>query len=83
MSWSVGTKQKATEAAAEIERQFSTSGPCVEPEEGVRQSARITIAQALAAQHPDVTVNVSAYGSQGKMDDKVVNSLSIIITAEQ
>lgn len=83
MSWSVSTKQKAAEAAIEIERQFKNSGPCVDPEESVRQSARITIAAALSAQHPDVTVNVSAFGSQGKTDGKTMNSLSIIISAEQ
>jgi hypothetical protein len=63
MSWSVGAIGKAPAVAAEIERQFNQS-KCSEPEEGVRQAARSTIAAALAAQDPAIVVDISAYGSQ-------------------
>lgn len=83
MSWSVGGSGKAGEVLAAIERQFETSGPCMEPEETVRQAARGAIKAALEAQGSDVTVNMNAYGSQGKMNDSVMNSLNITISASQ
>jgi hypothetical protein len=63
MSWSVLAIGKAPAVAAEIERQFAQS-KCSEPEESVRQSARLTLASALAAQEPSTMVEVSAAGSQ-------------------
>jgi hypothetical protein len=85
MSWSVTATNVTPEAAEQIEAQFAASGPCMDPEEGVRQSARATIATALAAQSPGTRVQVSAYGSQSiryGADNKAegfTNSLKISI----
>lgn len=65
MSWSVSAIGKAAAVAASIETQFSQS-TCSEPEESVRQSARATIAAALAAQDPRTVVKVMASGSQSQ-----------------
>lgn len=62
MSWSVHGVGKSAAVAALIEKQFTSAGPCAEPEETVRQAARATIAAALAGQ--EGAVQVSASGSQ-------------------
>ena len=84
MSWSVATVGKSPEAASEIARQFATSGPCEEPEEGIRQGAAKLLALAIEAQDPDKQVRISAYGSQSKdyATGKIRNSLNITVTPE-
>ncbi|MDE2097867.1 MAG: hypothetical protein KGL39_11510 [Patescibacteria group bacterium] len=79
MSWSVGAIGKAPAVAARIESEFSRYGACSDPEEGVKQSARKTLAVALAAQSPDTVVKVSAAGSQSvdHLTGATRNSLSI------
>lgn len=85
MSWSVSGSGASSEVAASIESQFETSGPCSEPEETVRQNARVVIASALRAQTPDTTkVSVSAYGSQSSYTDsdgasRITNNLTISV----
>jgi hypothetical protein len=77
MSWSVSAVGKAPAIAAALEEQFSKA-TCMEPEEGVRQSARATIAAALAAQDPGTVVKVVASGSQSTYA-KLSNVMSIAI----
>ena len=85
MSWTVAAVGKSAAVAVAIEGQFNSSGLCIEPEEGIRQSARALIAQSLAGQIPGCVVKVAASGSQstayGKAGapDAVTNSLSIAI----
>lgn len=88
MSWSVAATGKAPEVRKEIAGQFQRSGPCLEPEETIRQSAAKLIDAALEAQAESQEVKVSAYGSQGMKysgnNDPVVqsNSLNITITPQ-
>ena len=87
MSWSVAFTGKAPEARAKISEQFKNSGPCIEPEETVRQLAAKLIDLALEAQAPDQEVKVSAYGSQnsiwhGGIPTVQGNSLNITITPQ-
>jgi hypothetical protein len=84
MSWSVGTKGPVTQVKDVIAKQFETSGPCIEPEETIRQKARELIALALEHQGYSPNVEVSAYGSQSTdYETKAIsNSLSIIITPQ-
>lgn len=62
MSWSVSAVGKPAAVSASIERQFASTS-CAEPEETVRQAARVVVAAAIAAQRPDCAVQVSASGS--------------------
>ena len=80
MSWSVNAIGKSAAVAASIEKQFAAHF-CNEPEETVRQSARATIASALAAQTKSNTaVKVMASGSQSSYGtDGFTNNLSITI----
>lgn len=64
MSWSVQGIGKAPAVALAIDKQFTSSGPCAEPEETVRQAARAAIAAALTAQKPEAVIQVTAQGSQ-------------------
>ncbi len=63
MSWSVSAVGKPSAVAASIESQFSRGSGCAEPEETVRQSARVVIAAVLTAQREDSAIQVSASGS--------------------
>ena len=84
MSWSVAGVGKAAAVARKLEADFASQSGCVDPEESVRQSARSLIAAALAAQHPEAIVTVSANGHQGaryvnNAADGNVNTLNISI----
>jgi len=68
MSWSVSAIGKAGAVRSSIAGQFSKSGPCMEPEESVRQAAASAIDKALEAQDPTQAVKVTASGSQGYKD---------------
>jgi hypothetical protein len=83
MSWSVSAIGKPPAVAVSIEEQFSRY-KCIEPEEGVRQGARATLAAALAAQRPDSVVKVSASGSQSSntIDGVVLFTNVLSITVE-
>lgn len=82
MSWSVGADGKAPEVKASIEKQFATSGPCVEPEETIRLGAAKLITVALEAQDQAKDVRVSAYGSMSSNGTTIRNSLNITIAPE-
>jgi len=85
MSWSVSAIGKSQAVAAAIEKQFTSSGACAEPEETVRQAARALIAQALSSEDASAVVSVSANGSQsstytdGKWGPPYTNQLKIEI----
>ncbi len=88
MSWSVAGIGKAPAVAAKLEKDFSNSGPCAEPEETVRQAARIVIASALAGQDPSVAVKVTASGTMSNSAEwpstvaKIKNTLSITVETQ-
>jgi len=67
MSWSVAAIGKDSAVRASITEQFGRM-TCSEPEETVRQSAKLAIDAALAAQDPSKAVKVTASGSQGFAD---------------
>jgi hypothetical protein len=86
MSWSVSYTGTSDAVAAEIESQFDQMSqyPCPEPEEAVKQHARVLIAAALAANQPARLVTVGAWGSQSLWEEggeaRFANSLSITIS---
>ena len=86
MSWSVSSAGDSAEVAKQIEDQFTHYSPMSEPEESIKESARLLIAKALAGNIPSRNVSVSAFGSQGVKygsdgaPDEVYNSISITIT---
>lgn len=85
MSWSVGSDGMSGEVGGVIERQFEAMPACPEPEEKLKQSARQTIALAVAAQVPETLLSVKAWGSQSTVagaegaPDSVKNSLTILV----
>jgi hypothetical protein len=83
MSWGVAAQGKAPKVREEIARQFANGGKCMEPEETIRQSAAATIDAAIAGQHDEAFVKVSASGSMSFRDysnrTDPTNSLSISI----
>jgi len=89
MSWSVSAIGRAPAVAASIEKQFQSQAqyPCQEPEESIKQSSRQVLAQALAAQKPEMVVRVNAAGSMSSTNDSfdpkravvISNSLSVAV----
>lgn len=74
MSWSVSAFGKAQAVAAAIERQFTNSDICLEPEETIRQGVRGVIKTSLSAMG-DKVVRVDASGSMSNS----INSASMKI----
>jgi len=64
MSWSVQAIGKAGAVGMEIAKQFDLGGKCAEPEETIRQSARVLVMAAIGAQDKSKAVKVTASGSQ-------------------
>jgi hypothetical protein len=81
MSWSVAAIGKAPAARREVATQFAAASKSVEPEEKVRLAAIAALDAALAAQGPEVSVNVSAHGSQSTdyATNAVTNYLRITV----
>ncbi len=80
MSWSVSAHGKVTAVRKAIAKQFETSGPCSQPEESIRQSAKAIIDAALDVD-PKTVADVSAAGSMST-DTGVVRSHSLTIKVD-
>lgn len=86
MSWSVAATGKAPAVGADLERQFANGSKCSEPEETIRQAARMLLAASIAGQDPASVVQISAAGSQsqsystGASGSSIKNSLTIAVT---
>lgn len=83
MSWSTTVIGKPPAVAQRIVRDLA-GYKCVDPEEAVKQAAGAAIAAALAAQHPNSVVRVTASGHQGQnyVDGKalgIVNTLNVLV----
>lgn len=81
MSWSVQAIGKAEAVRTNIAQQFDKAGACAEPEESIRQAAKVLIDKAIEAQSG--AVKVVACGSQSFKDwnakTGVTNAMSITI----
>lgn len=66
MSWSVYATGKPKTVAATLEVQFGGS-KCAEPEETIRQAAKVTLLAAVAGQREDSVLKVSASGSMSQV----------------
>ena len=86
MSWSVNAIGKSSAVLAAIEDQFEKQPVCMEPEESVRQAARLAIKAAVGGMPASSAVLVQASGSQstkydpqGKATAEFTNELNVKI----
>jgi len=83
MSWSVSAFGKARAVEQAIEKQFTNSGICREPEETIRQAVRSIIKTSLAPLHESCVVRVEGSGSMWNPSGGDINSVSLRIQPEQ
>jgi hypothetical protein len=79
MSWSISRNGDSVKVAAEVEADCASMTALPGPEEAIKQSARALIAQTLAAQTPNRTIMVSAWGTQITSEAATSNGLHINI----
>lgn len=86
MSWGVSAFGRAAAVRTSIVSQFENGGKCSEPEESVRQAAKVLIDASLASQDPTSVVSVTANGHQSYKDwnakTGLTNNLSISIAPQ-
>lgn len=82
MSWSVQATGRTEGVVTEITTQFDKHSVCMEPEESVRQAAKVVLLAALAGQDPTVVVTVKASGHMSKEYETNKNRNQLQISVE-